>query len=182
MDLTKTSGVSKETLNKYLVGKGILEGQGQAFIDAGFKYGINEVYLMAHTLLETGHGTSTLAKGIEHNGKKVYNMYGVGALDHCPIDCGAQTAYEKGWFTPYAAIVGGAAFIDNGYLSGNNTYNVVQNTLFEMRWNPAVMDTKDIAGHQYATDIGWAYKQVSAMYDVYKIQPYNITLEIPVYK
>jgi beta-N-acetylglucosaminidase/transglutaminase/protease-like cytokinesis protein 3 len=182
MDLTKTSGVSKETLNKYLVGKGILEGQGQAFIDAGFKYGINEVYLMAHTLLETGHGTSTLAKGIEYNGKKVYNMYGVGALDHCPIDCGAKTAYEKGWFTPYAAIVGGAAFIDNGYLGGNNTYNVVQNTLYEMRWNPAVMDTKNIAGHQYATDIGWAYKQVSAMYDVYKIQPYNITLEIPVYK
>ena len=35
MDLTQPSGVSIETLNQYLVGKGILEGQGQAFIDAG---------------------------------------------------------------------------------------------------------------------------------------------------
>jgi beta-N-acetylglucosaminidase len=182
MDLTKASGVSKETLNKFLVGKGILEGQGQAFIDAGRKYGINEVYLMAHTLLETGHGTSTLAKGIEYNGRKVYNMYGVGALDHCPIECGVKTAFDKGWFTPYDAIVGGASFIDDGYLSGNNSYNVVQNTLYEMRWNPAVMATTGRAGHQYATDIGWAYKQVSTMYEVYKIQPYSLTLEIPVFK
>jgi uncharacterized protein YjdB/beta-N-acetylglucosaminidase len=182
MDLTKLSGVSVETLNKYLVGKGILANQGQAFIDAGKKYGINEVYLMAHTLLETGKGTSTLAKGVEYNGKTVYNMYGVGALDSCPDECGAKTAYEKGWFTPYDAIVGGAAFIDDGYLGGNNGYKVVQNTLYEMRWNPQVMATLGLASHQYATDIGWASKQVQVMYDVYKIQPYTIFLEIPVYK
>ncbi|WP_284036350.1 glucosaminidase domain-containing protein [Neobacillus sp. 114] len=182
MDLKKPSGVSKETLNQYLAGKGILANQGQAFIEAGFKYGINEVYLMAHTLLETGQGTSTLAKGVEYNGRTVYNMYGVGALDSCPVECGAKTAYEKGWFTPYDAIVGGAAFIDNGYLGGNNNYNVVQNTLYEMRWNPQVMSTFNRAGHQYATDIGWAYKQVQVMYDVYKIQPYTIYLEFPVYK
>ncbi|OLS37808.1 SH3 domain-containing protein [Bacillus sp. MRMR6] len=182
MDLTKTSGVSKEALNQYLVGKGILAGQGQAFIDAGIKYGINEVYLMAHTLLETGNGNSTLAKGVVYNGKTVYNMYGIGAFDHCPVDCGAKTAYEKGWFTPYDAIVGGASFIDDGYTNGNNSYKVVQNTIYEMRWNPEVMATKGFAGHQYATDIGWAYKQVNTMYEVYKIQPYTVFLEIPVYK
>ena len=73
---------------------------------------------------------------------------------------GAKTAYENGWVSPYDAIVGGAAFIDDGYLSGNNRYKVVQNTLYEMRWNPEVMDTKRKADHQYATDMGWAYKQV----------------------
>ncbi|MDR7078846.1 beta-N-acetylglucosaminidase [Neobacillus niacini] len=182
MDLTKPSGVSKELLNKYLVGKGILEGQGQAFIDAGLKYGINEVYLMAHTLLETGQGQSTLAKGVTYNGKTVYNMYGIGAFDNCPVECGAKTAYEKGWFTPYHAIVGGATFIDNGYLGGNNNFRVVQNTLYEMRWNPEVMATVGKAGHQYATDIGWASKQVSTMYEVYKIQPYTIFIEMPLYK
>ena len=182
MDLTKISGVSLEALNKFLVGKGILEGQGQAFIDAGNKYGINEVYLMAHTLLETGHGKSTLAKGVEYMGKTVYNMYGVGAYDDCPDECGAKTAYEKGWFTPYAAIVGGAAFIEDGYLNGNNDYKVVQNTIYEMRWNPQVMAANGRAGHQYATDIGWASKQVATMYEVYKIQPYTIYFELPVYK
>lgn len=182
MNLSKPSGISADVLNQYLQGKGILAGQGQAFVDAGNKFGINEVYLMAHTILETGNGTSTLAKGVDYNGKKVYNMYGVGAYDDCPVDCGAETAYNNGWFTPYDAIVGGAAFIEDGYVSGNNKYNIIQNTLFEMRWNPELMNNKGFASHQYATDIGWAYKQVKIMSDVYKIKPYTLYLEIPVFK
>lgn len=181
MDLTRLTDITVTTLNQYLAGKGILANQGKAFIDAGKKYGINEVYLTAHTLLETGHGTSTLAKGVLYNGKTVYNMYGVGAFDHCPTECGAQRAYEEGWFTPYDAIVGGAAYISDRYLGGNNPYTVVQNTLYEMRWNPEVMATKGFAGNQYASDIGWAYKQVNAMYDIYKLQQYTIYLEVPVY-
>jgi len=182
MNLTKPSDVSVETLNQYLTGKGILANQGQAFIDAGKKYGINEVYLMAHTLLETGNGTSTLAKGVSYNGETVYNMYGIGAYDSCPLSCGVERAYNEGWFTPYAAIVGGAEFISDEYLGGNNWYKSVQNTIYKMRWNPEVMSTSKVAGHQYASDIGWAYKQVNTMYEVYKIQPYTIYLEIPKYK
>ncbi|WP_052353841.1 glucosaminidase domain-containing protein [Neobacillus jeddahensis] len=182
MDLTKTTGVSKDTLNKYLTGKGVLEGHGQDFIDAGKKYGVNEVYLMAHALLETGNGTSTLAKGMSYNGKTYYNMYGIYAFDSCPNDCGTQKAIDEGWDSIRTAIIEGAAFISNGYLDGTNSYNVVQNTLYEMRWNPEVMATKGFAGHQYATDIGWAAKQVTTMYEVYKIQPYTIILDIPVYK
>ncbi|WP_391557513.1 glucosaminidase domain-containing protein [Robertmurraya sp.] len=182
MNLSKPSDVSVGTLNTYLTGKGILANQGQAFIDAGKLYGINEVYLMAHTLLETGNGTSTLAKGVPYNGKTVYNMYGIGAYDSCPLSCGVERAYDEGWFTPYAAIVGGAEFISDKYLGGNNPYNIVQNTIYEMRWNPELMSTRLAAGNQYATDIGWAYKQVNTMYEVYKIQPYSIYLEIPKYK
>lgn len=182
MDLTKPTEVSSETLNQYLLGKGILANQGKAFIEAGKKHGINEVYLMAHTLLETGHGTSTLAKGVLYNGRTVYNMYGIGAYDNCAVECGAKRAYDEQWFTPYDAIVGGAAFISNKYLGGNNPYNIVQNTLYEMRWNPQVMANRGVAGNQYATDIGWATKQVAIMYGVYRIQQYSINLEIPIYK
>ena len=182
MDLTKSSEVPVSILNQYLEGKGILEGQGQAFIDAGKKYGINEVYLMAHTLLETGNGTSTLAKGIEYNGKKVYNMFGIGAYDDCPDECGAEAAYDNGWTTPYKAILGGAAFIENGYIGGKNSYNIVQNTIYKMRWNPELMNNKSFAGHQYATDIGWASKQVKVMSEVYNLRPFILHLEIPVYK
>ncbi len=182
MDLTKSSEVPVSILNQYLKGKGILEGQGQAFIDAGKKYGINEVYLMAHTLLETGNGTSTLAKGIEYKGKKVYNMYGIGAYDDCPDECGAEAAYDNGWTTPYKAILGGAAFIENGYIGGKNSYNIVQNTIYKMRWNPELMNNKSFAGHQYATDIGWASKQVKVMSEVYNLRPFILHLEIPVYK
>ncbi|MFC4321216.1 glucosaminidase domain-containing protein [Litchfieldia salsa] len=182
MNLTKSSDVPVGTLDQYLTGKGILAGQGQAFIDAGRIYGINEVYLMAHTLLETGHGKSTLANGVVYNGVKVYNMYGIGAYDSCPLDCGVKRAYEEGWDSPYKAIVGGAAFISDEYLRGNNWYKSVQNTLYEMRWNPEVMSTNKVAGHQYATDIGWAAKQINTMYEVYKMEPYTIYLEFPIYK
>jgi uncharacterized protein YjdB/beta-N-acetylglucosaminidase len=182
MDLTKTSGLSPEALNNYLVGKGILTSRGQAFIDAGSKYGLNEVYLLAHSMLETGHGKSELANGVYHNGQLVFNMYGIGANDSCPIECGAKKAFENGWFTPYDAIVGGAAFIADGYANGKNIYKVVQNTLYEMRWNPEVMATKGVAGHQYASDMEWASKQVTIMSELYKIQPFPIFLEIPVYK
>ncbi|WP_078544824.1 glucosaminidase domain-containing protein [Litchfieldia alkalitelluris] len=182
MNLTKPSDVSVETLNKYLAGKDKLANQGQAFIDAGNKYGINDVYLLAHTLLETGHGKSTLAKGVTYNGRTVYNMYGIGAYDSCPVECGAKTAYEKGWFTPYDAIVGGAEFISDEYLGGNNYHKTVQNTLYEMRWNPESMSVRSAASHQYATDIGWAYKQVNVMYEIYEMEPFTLYLEIPTYK
>ena len=71
-------------------------------------------------------------------------MYGIGAVDTCPIDCGAKYAFDKGWFTPDDAIIGGAAFINNYIDRG-------QDTLYKMRWNPIS------PGHpQYATDVAWA--------------------------
>jgi len=48
-------------LNKYLKGKGKLEGQGQAFIDAQNKYGISAAVLAAICVNESGHGKSNLA-------------------------------------------------------------------------------------------------------------------------
>ncbi|WP_156320945.1 SH3 domain-containing protein, partial [Bacillus sp. JCM 19041] len=99
LDLAKTSGVSANVLNNYLSGRGTLSGQGQAFIEAGRTHGVNEIYLLSHALLETGHGSSTLAQGVVYNGVKVYNMYGIGAVDSCPIECGSKFAYEQGWDT-----------------------------------------------------------------------------------
>ena len=40
----------------------MLENQGQAF-NAAKLTGVNEIYLIAHALLETGNGQSKLAKG-----------------------------------------------------------------------------------------------------------------------
>ncbi|MFB4473894.1 SH3 domain-containing protein, partial [Oceanobacillus caeni] len=176
LDLSKASDATVTELNRYLSGKGTLSGQGKAFKDASEIHGINDVYLISHAILETGHGTSTLAKGVMYKGVKVYNMYGVGAYDSCPIDCGAKKAYEEGWTTPYKAIVGGAKFIGNSYIKAG------QNTLYKMRWNPEGMATYGYATHQYATDIGWAYKQVGTMYNLYQaLKLNNLYLDIPVY-
>ena len=52
-----------KSLNQLLKGKGVLENQGQAFSQAAATSGINEIYLIAHALIETGNGQSQLAKG-----------------------------------------------------------------------------------------------------------------------
>src|SRR5699024_8869414 len=160
-NLSRPTGVTPTELNKFLKGKGILQGMGKAFIDAGRTHGVNEVYLLAHALLETGHGTSKLANGVKVNGKIVFNMFGIGAYDRDPIGEGSKRAYEEGWTTPEKAIMGGARFIGNNYIKAG------QNTLYKMRWNPEAMVKNGFATHQYATDMGWAYKQVDTMYNLY---------------
>ena len=162
---------------KILKGKGILEGKAQAFIDAAKKYGVNEMYLIAHALLETGNGKSALAQGVKVNGKTVYNMYGIGAKDGSSGSNGAQRAYKEGWFSPEAAIIGGAKFIAEKYIHAG------QDTLYKMRWNPAGAAANGVATHQYATDIAWAVKQSRIIYQWTKlINNYNFTLEIPRYQ
>ncbi|MFS0561718.1 GW dipeptide domain-containing protein [Terribacillus sp. 179-K 1B1 HS] len=177
LDLTRSSDATVETLNKYLKGKGTLEGQGQAFLDASKLYGINDIYLVSHSTLETGNGKSQLAQGVDYKGTTVYNMYGVGAYDSCAVQCGAERAYKEGWTTPYKAIVGGAKYIGEGYINSG------QNTLYKMRWNPQAMADTGKYGKQYATDIGWAYKQVNTMYNLYQTMGlYTLYMEIPSYK
>lgn len=166
-----------EVNTKVLQGKGILAGRAQAFVDAGKTHGVNEIYLISHALLETGNGSSVLAKGVSYKGKTVYNMYGIGAKDSCPLECGTEYAYNAGWFTPEQAIIGGASFIGKGYVQAG------QDTLYKMRWNPSFAERNGYASHQYATDIGWALKQTSRMNELYGLlDSYKITLDIPRYK
>ena len=55
-------------------------------------YGINEVYLISHALLETGNGTSQLAKGadvvnnkvVTNSNTKYHNVFGIAAYDNDP--------------------------------------------------------------------------------------------------
>ena len=151
--LDKAQNINATDLNKLLVGKGILEGQGAAFSQAAKENNINEVYLISHALLETGNGTSTLANGgnvvnnkvVTNQPTKYYNMFGIGAVDHDAVKQGFITAKNNGWDSVKKAIVGGAQFIASSYI------NQGQNTLYKMRWNP---DNPGV--HQYATDVAWA--------------------------
>ncbi|PTH90885.1 GW dipeptide domain-containing protein [Staphylococcus xylosus] len=151
--LDKTQNIGATDLDKLLVGKGILEGQGAAFSEAAQTYDINEVYLISHALLETGNGTSKLANGgdvvdgkVVTDGKnKYYNMFGIGAVDSDAVKQGFITAKNNGWNTVKKAIVGGAKFISESYIDKG------QNTLYKMRWNP-----ENPGVHQYATDVAWA--------------------------
>ncbi|MCD8500725.1 MAG: peptidoglycan-binding protein [Bacillaceae bacterium] len=180
--LDAPSGVTVRELNKVLTDRGVLNGLGQAFIEAGRTHSVNEIYLIAHALLETGNGRSGLATGIEvgrnssgnleivtssnrsrlTNIRTTHNMFGIGAKDSDPHRLGAFYAYNAGWFTPEAAIIGGAAFISNSYFQRG------QNTLYKMRWNHAFPSTPGGSFFpQYATDMGWAVKQVPRIKSLY---------------
>lgn len=191
--LSGSSGISAQKLNeKVLNNKGVLSNTADIFIQASKLHNTNDVYLISHALLETGNGTSKLATGIEvgldkenkptmvtdnnrsqlKNIKTTYNMFGIGAYDHCANECGAERAYTSGWFSVKDAILGGAAFISNGYISAG------QDTIYKMRWNP-----DNPATHQYATDVGWATKQttrIKSMFDmVSDMGGHPLVFEIP---
>ncbi|UXS67293.1 N-acetylmuramoyl-L-alanine amidase [Staphylococcus chromogenes] len=165
LKLDKYQGLDAAQLDKLLVGKGILAGQGAAFKEAAQVNNINEIYLISHALLETGNGTSTLANGgyVDANNKvvtntprKFYNMFGIGAVDTDAIRGGFKTAEAYGWNTVSKAIIGGASFIKDRYIG------IGQNTLYRMRWNPNNPGT-----HQYATDINWAHHNAARMKQFY---------------
>ncbi|MGV8979928.1 N-acetylglucosaminidase [Clostridium sp.] len=187
LTLNYVEGITAEELDSTLTGQGILEGQGKTILDACKEYDVNPAYIVAHAILESGHGKSQLAIGYPVcvvAGKAVpskitYNMFGIGAWDSDPLRLGSEKAYTEGWFTPEAAIAGGIKWISTGYI---NKAISKQNTLYKMKWNPIIPAT-NTDRHQYATDIGWAYKQsyyIKAILD--KCTNAKLTFEIPQYK
>lgn len=151
LDLGKYQGIAVSKLNVLLKGKGTLSGQGRAFAEAGKRYRVNEIYLIAHAILETGNGRSYFASG----NSGYYNMYGIGAYDSNP-NYAITFAKNQGWNTAAKAIIGGARFIRKDYI------DLSQNTLYRMRWNP-----KKPATHQYATDIRWCQHQATTIKQYY---------------
>lgn len=151
LDLGKYQGIPVSKLNILLEGKGKLSGQGKAFAEAGKRYRVNEIYLIAHAILETGNGRSYFASG----NSGYYNMYGIGAYDSNP-NYAITFAKNQGWNTAAKAIIGGARFIRKDFI------NVSQNTLYRMRWNP-----KKPGIHQYATDIRWCQHQATTIKQYY---------------
>ncbi|HBF6091638.1 TPA: N-acetylglucosaminidase [Clostridioides difficile] len=151
-------GISESSLNSYLNGlsSSVFKNQGAAFINAAKKYNIDVVYLVSHAMWETAYGKSTLAQGqtlTSYKGQplskpvKVYNFFGIGAIDKSANVSGAEAAYSNGWTSVEATIDGSAKWISQNYVNSSK-YN--QNTIYKMKWN------YDYTWHQYATDVNWA--------------------------
>ncbi|MGM3190622.1 N-acetylglucosaminidase [Dickeya dadantii subsp. dieffenbachiae] len=174
LDLSAPADLSESDIEKTLEGQGVLSGKAAIFIKAAKKYGINEAYLVAHAILESGHGNSAFAKGLHsYNGRKIYNMFGINVDTNKPEN-GIKRAYDQGWFSVDEAIDGGARWIANSYIHNKSE----QNTLYKMRWNPS-----NPATHQYATDIKWAKSQAGKIRElIEKIPGAKLKFEIPEYK
>ncbi len=166
--------VTAAQIDAMIKGKGVLDGMGSTFLQAAIDFKINPFYLVAHAILETGHGKSVLANGqtFTHYHEKFgtaesaliplspedavktwYNMFGIGAYNRNAVMWGGERAYHEGWDTIEKSLYGGAKWISMNYL---NRSPEPQNTLYKMRYN-----LKEGMSHQYATDIMWAHKQAA---------------------
>lgn len=131
----------------------LLRGQGQAFIDAAKESGVNEVYLLAHAIIESAYGTSPLSRGTITGAN---NFFGIAAFDSNP-NAAASYAANQGWYTPEDGIKGGAAWIAEHYIHAESA----QDTIYRMRFNlPS-------GGNQYATSLTWPHSIAKLMSRIY---------------
>ena len=107
-----------------------LTGLGAAYLDAQNQYGVNATYLVAHSILETGWGRSSIA--LQDN-----NLFGYGAFDSNP-------GYFAGKFpSDEYAIRFEAWEVRNNYLNPGSSHYYQWPTLVGMN-------------HYYATDSSWS--------------------------
>lgn len=166
-----------------------LRGTGAYFIEAAKKYGINEVYLVAHAALESAWGCSALAQGTIRGYEGYMNFYGIGAYDIDPSNGGAAMAKKYGWTTPRSAILGAASWISDNFIRPNVASGAVsgpQDTLWKMRWDAQRAEANGGVWHQYATGRTWATGVASVMADFYDIQGLSydksgLSFEIPAF-
>ncbi len=205
--IDKFRSVNVSGLSSRLSNKGVLTGQGQAFVNAAKAFNIDPIYLVAQCLHETGNGTSKLAKGVTiteiadesrpiYNGNgqlvgyhmiklskpvTVYNLFGIGAKDNSAV------------FPNRALILGTTYAYNRGWTSIENaikgaaefvSLNYVhssrygQNTLYKMRYNQNVSNI----WHQYATTPWYASSIADIMrgyQDLYLEN--NFTFDVPIF-
>ena len=206
--IDKFRSINASGLSSRLSNKGVLTGQGQAFINAAKAFNIDPIYLVSQCLHETGNGTSKLAKGLTiteiadesrpiYNGTgqlvgyhmiklskpvTVYNLFGIGAKDNSSV------------FPNRALILGTTYAYNRGWTSIENaikgaaefvSLNYVhssrysQNTLYKMRYNQNVSNI----WHQYATTPWYASSIADIMrsyQDLYLEN--NFTFDVPVFE
>ncbi|MCI8366278.1 MAG: hypothetical protein HFJ66_01565 [Eggerthellaceae bacterium] len=160
--------VTAEQINAFISStaagrSGTLKGTGAYFIEAAKLYNVNEIYLLAHAIHETGWGTSNFAKGYMCNGIRYYSFYGIGAFDSNPNNT-QNMAVKQGWNSIRNGIVGGAQWISKNYTF--NSYG--QNTVYKMRWNYPLYKSGGYVGWQYATDPNWPNAIAGIMASAYR--------------
>ncbi len=173
--------------NNYVDANDIAYGGDFALVimEAARQSGVNP-YILASTIIqEQGTNGSIFSDGtLTYNGVTVYNFFNFGVNGTTEADKrnnGAKYAYNAGWTTRSAAIIGGAKKYADGYVNSNPSnpyYN--QDTYFYKNYN--ILNPSKIY-HQYAQNVA---DQVSSAAILRKLYTGNVstylTFRIPVYK
>ena len=134
---------------------GISEAQAVEYLlSAGNSLRVNTYFLTARAVLESGHGTSALAKGTVSGYEGYYNFYGIGAVDKDPLVGGGKYAKARGWDSPLRAITEGGNWINDQYIQRG------QNTPYFFRFYP-------YKNHLYMSDLQAPQKDAANVYKCY---------------
>ncbi|MBQ8606457.1 MAG: glucosaminidase domain-containing protein [Clostridia bacterium] len=127
------------------------------FEEAAKSAGISPYFITARAALESGNGTSKLAKGEITGCEGYYNFYGINAKDSNP-SAGGEFAKAHDWNTRRRAIIEGAAWIKKDYIG-------------YMQYSAYFMKFCFIEGrtwHQYMTDIAAPQKDAQSYYKAHQ--------------
>ncbi len=133
------------------------EYYASCFLEAGRIAGLSPYFIAARASLESGNGTSNLARGLSAGYEGYYNFYGINAVDSNPKQ-GAAYAKERGWNTQRIAIIEGAAWIKDQYVS------MLQYTPYFIKYS----FIPDRGWHQYMTDIAAPRQDAARCYAAHK--------------
>lgn len=147
-----------------------------AILAAARESGISAYHLASYIVQEQGNSGTELSFGTIPGYEGYYNLLNIGAYqsgDHTARQMGAIYAKNKGWNTPYKAILGGAQFIVNGYI------NVGQNNIYLKKFD--LIATGGYYNHQYMTNIKAVFSEASKLNAAYAgMLDVAYTFEIPV--
>ena len=149
-----------------------------AFMDAAKKHNISPYVLVSRVIQEVGASRSTIVSGTVSGYEGYYNFYNIGAYGNSnseTINNGLKYAKEQGWDNQYKAIVGGASFLSDGYLSQG------QDTLYLQKWD---LIGPNYGNHQYMQNIQAPYTESLKTYNGYNnigLINSNFVFTIPVF-
>lgn len=159
-------------------------------------YGVDPIYLASLSKQEVGGHDypNTAIAGTNSTYPNIYNFYNIGAsssstpvLNGLKFASNTDEATDRPWNTPEKAIIGGAKWIYNHYVSiGQETsyfkkWDVVYNYLVNQNIKPSHKNYT----HQYMTNIMAPSSEATTTYKSYflnNLLDLNYTFEIPVYK
>lgn len=189
LDLSSASKVSISEIEKAVDGT-FLDGQAggmryaKMIYDAQEKSGENAYSIIIKIFQELGSGKEGeipyVVSGKDEDYPNVYNFFNYGATDgEGNIKRALEFAKNKGWTTPYKAMVEGAELISNSYIKQG------QNTKYTFKFDVVGSSFNDLYKHQYMTNIEDPKSQSQMLYNTYKKNNYlnrELTFVIPVYK
>ncbi len=184
-NLTSTAG-TRTDISKMIAGSFLTKYSSystnsiiDAIISSSKANSVSPFHIVSRMIQEQGTNGSKL-NGYTYNGRKVYNLFNIGATgssDAQIIANGAKYAYDHHWFTPQTCISGSVSFLSSDYFKKGQT------TLYFQKYN--VVDKNNLYNHQYMQNIRAANDEGKRISDEYRrngLLGLQFEFVIPVYE